>query len=379
MQYVGLNMGEIRRKNRASILTYINENGPSSRKEMAEATKLTPSAISQMTRTMITDGLLDEVGRVLEEGVGRKQVLVDINYDYRLIVAINIEPDWTTIALANLRGDARKHVTISTRKDHPQSFMKEIAKHCRQMIQDETISVVGASVGITGIVDVESGTSIHAYGIWDQEVEVCKLLEAELAIPVTIENNVKSFALAELLYGYGRQYNNLMVLKWGPGVGSTLIVNKEIYGGRHGKAGEIGHMIVEKNGRLCTCGRHGCLETKVSYQAMQEICSFAPEDFSKVYTEAVESHSADKFNEKIDILAQTLVNSMTIISPNRVVLCGSMFRSQLIRQRLIEAVKEYDSSYDEAKIFYTDLADREDYIGPVANFVHYGLAYGDIL
>lgn len=69
-----------------------------------------------MTRTMITDGLLDEVGRVLEEGVGRKQVLVDINYDYRLIVAINIEPDWTTIALANLRGDARKHVTFYKKK-----------------------------------------------------------------------------------------------------------------------------------------------------------------------------------------------------------------------------------------------------------------------
>ena len=68
---------------------------------------------------------------------------------------------------------------------------------------------------------------------------------------------MNAFAMAELLYGMGREYDNLLIIKWGPGVGSAIVIDDQLYEGRHGKAAELGHYIVERDGRLCGCGRQG--------------------------------------------------------------------------------------------------------------------------
>ena len=167
-----------------------------------------------------------------------------------------------------------------------------------------------------------------------------------------------------------------MIVKWGPGVGSTLIVNKQIYDGNDGKAGEIGHFIVEKNGALCTCGRRGCLETKVSHTALQSIEPFDEDRFGEVYERALKTGSSAPFDEAIDLLARTLINSMTLFAPERIILSGSMFRSPAVRDKLVEYASSYDPAVDASRILYTDLSERESFIGPIAHFCLNALYYG---
>ena len=394
MRQTGINMETVKKQNRCSILNLINQMGPISRKDIACTLGLTPAAVTQICAEFMTAGLLVETGTLVETNrAGRKKVLVDINYDHRYVFGINIEPEKTVIALTNLRGDAKVMRELYTGKEHePEKFLQMVADDCREMQCEAGISkelVIGAGVGITGVVDRDNGKSIHAYGIWREEVPVGKLLSIFLELPVVVDNNVTAFALAETLYGFGKEKDNLMIVKWGPGVGSAIVTDKKIYCGRKGEAADLGHFIVEKYGKKCSCGRTGCLETKISYGAIAELLEgvFSYEETPKLYgllggdfrnfsrerfyemLEDMDEKIEELLEEILDLFAKAIVNCMTILAPNRVILCGMIFRNELLCQSLIACCSFYDERYDESKIVHTMLADKEDYIGPIALFV----------
>lgn len=374
MKHSGMNMGSVKKQNRSSILNYICEVGPVSRKDIAEMTGLTPAAVTQICNDFIEQGLLFETGQIGEStGAGRKKVMVDLNYDYAYLYSVNIEKEQTTVALTNLKGTVvERHQILTKTGGAPKQLINDVIQLCRSMEAmhpEWTEKIAGISVGIAGIVDKQRGCSVHAYGIWNEEVPVCELLQQALGYPTIIENNVNAFALAELMFGTGKDYDNLLVIKWGPGVGSTIVIDHKVYDGRHGKAAELGHFIIDRDGKLCSCGRHGCLETKVSYQALSEQTPFLPENFGEAYRTAKQKGTSEIFDEAIDLFARTIVNSVTILAPNRVILCGKLFLDSEIRSQLIQNCKRYDERYDENRIFYSTLWKQEDYIGPVATFV----------
>lgn len=374
MRNIGANMGSVKKQNRSAVLKYINETGSVSRKDIAAATGLTPAAVTLICGEFLEQGLLRETGELEEvQGAGRKKIPLAINYDYCYILAVTLEQEETVTALANMRGrliEQRRRKTDNHMA--PERFLEQIAGDCREILKQhpkEAERTAGVSVAISGLVDTLGGISVRAYGIWEEEVPVCALLEEKLSLPVMIENNVNAFAQAELAYGVGKYYDNLLVIKWGPGVGSTIIIDRDVYEGRHGKAAEIGHFIVEKEGMRCSCGRRGCLETRVSYHALQKQETFAQESFGEIYGRASEEGRSSFYDEVIDLFARTIVNSMTILAPNRVVLCGRLFKSSRIRQRMIQSCMGYDDRLNGERILYTGLSDCEDYIGPVAAYV----------
>lgn len=399
MNQKGMNMEVVKRRNRSSILELIVRTGSISRKDIAAELGLTPAAVTQICGEFLDSGILVEKGTLEEENrSGRKKVLLDIDYTFKYVFGINIEPEKTTVALTNLKGDDCALRTVSTEKEQePETFLEQIAALCMEMQQESGIGkgqIAGAGVGITGIVDKETGTSIHAYGIWNREVKAAAVLEKSLGIPVIVENNVTAFALAELFFGIGKEKDHLLFVKWGPGVGSAIITDKKIYEGRNGKAAELGHYIIEKNGKQCSCGRRGCLETKVSLLAMKEqlqeilsekqtpnlyhlvqgnIENFSRECFEHIY-ENIDGPVEEMMEESLDLFARAVVNTITILAPNRVILCGSLFRSKEIRERMVSLCSSYEPRYNEKKILWTSLAEREAYIGPVALFVKENLS-----
>ena len=147
------------------------------------------------------------------------------------------------------------------------------------------------------------------------------------------------------------------MIKWGPGIGSTIVIDNKVYEGRHGKTAELGHVIVEKNGKACSCGKKGCLETLLS-----------AETFSKIKSE-------EKRDYSIDLFARSIVNTCSIIAPNRIILSGPLFADIKLRKKLISYCSEYDPSYNENRILYTSLSGKENYIGPVAVFFNSVINY----
>lgn len=231
--------------------------------------------------------------------------------------------------------------------------------------------------------DREKGVSTHAYRVWDQPVQVTAPLAEALECTVLLENNVKAFAQAELIYGLGRTEENLLLLKWGPGVGSAIIAQGRIYESRMYKSAEIGHVRVEKNGRLCRCGRHGCLETRVASHPiarhLRQVCN--PETTPLLWAavggrpENITVHNLDTLaaldepamwealDADIEVLADVVGSCLTMLTPDHLILYGYMFKLPHFREKFLAACKRYDPAYDENYIRVSELAEKLEYIG----------------
>jgi predicted NBD/HSP70 family sugar kinase len=103
---------------------------------------------------------------------------------------------------------------------------------------------------------------------WDR-FPIRSTLEDLWNVPVTLNNDANFGALGEWVYGAGRGEKNLAFIKVGSGIGAGLIINRQIFGGTTGSAGEIGHLTIVENGPLCTCGNHGCLEAFAGGRAIE--------------------------------------------------------------------------------------------------------------
>ena len=382
MNRIGMNMERVKQQNRALILSYVCSKGPVSRKDIAQDTGLTAASVTQIVNSLIREKLLTELGTVSDStGIaGRKKILVDIRTDSEFVFAVNIEPDITCVALCDLKGkplkDKSGNELVSSFATEsgmpPQQFLDRIVSECTvisgSISETRRKRIKAVSVGITGIVDTENGVSQRAYGIWTEPVDIRSILGEKLQLPVIVENNVDAFALAALLFGTGRGQDNLLIIKWGPGVGSTIVINDSIYRGRHGKTAEIGHTIMDPNGKVCNCGRRGCLETKVSYRALRSLIpDFTPETFDECYASAP-ADVKKQIDEAIDLFARSIVNTGTIIAPKLIVLFGKMFRIDSVRNRLIESCSAFDPTFNGKRILHTTLSDRESFVGPAAAY-----------
>ena len=361
----GINMGQVKKQNRSSILRYMNSHLDVSRKEIAEATGLTAAAVTQICNDFLKEGLIKECGTVSDTlGAGRRKVMLRINNEFAYIIGVNIESHDSVIVISDLAGNVKAKAGMETDNEiSAEEFVTRIANCIMKMLEENPKlenNVIGGCVAVSGEVDREKGVSLRAYGIWHEEVPLCPLLEEKTGFNFIIENNIDAFAMAEIVYGTGMKSENILVLKWGPGVGCTIIIDNKIYEGRHGRSAEIGHFIVEKDGDLCSCGRRGCLETKISYKAMRKKKLFKFNEFADVY---------EDFSQEIDLFARTLVNSMSILAPNRVVLAGRFFADKKVRDELIKCCEYYDKKYNAKRILHTPLYDKEDYIGPVATYI----------
>jgi glucokinase len=124
-----------------------------------------------------------------------------------------------------------------------------------------------AAIGIstTGEVNAEGSIS-YATGFmpgW-MGLPLRSEIQTRFDFPVVVENDAQAATLGEAFYGAGRAYDSVLGVTAGTGVGGGFVVNKRVHTGTRGAAMALGHITVERNGRLCTCGRHGCLESYAS-------------------------------------------------------------------------------------------------------------------
>lgn len=371
----GINMTQVKRRNRSLVLKYLNRVGPVSRKDMADAVGLTSASVTNICNELISEGLIQEVGVDDEtKGVGRRKVFIDIDYDSRYVIAFNIEADLSTVALCNLAGDVVQKKTVETDKSlSPEDFLKKLSSIAKKIVSGQSdylkSKIAAVSVGIVGPIDKATGVSLHAYGIWENAVEVKDILEKALKLPCYVENNVNAITKATMLLGIGRKYDNLHIIKWGPGVGSTIVINGEIYEGINGRAAELGHVIIEKDGLRCSCGKRGCLETRVSINALNKIAPFEKQDFYKAYINS-KAEKRKAFDDAIDIFARSIVNTITLFAPEHVILSGYLFMEDGIRKRVIETCEKYAKTLEKSTIIPNNLMSCEDYIGPVGAYLY---------
>ena len=189
----------------------------------------------------------------------------------------------------------------------------------------------GVGVGIPGTIDTKKGTVVYSNNIRWKQVPVAKMLSAYLPVPVKVANNADCSLLGEVNVGAAKDCQDVVMLTIGAGVGGGVLLNGRLFeGGRIGGS-ELGHIVIEQNGRRCTCGRRGCLETYVSLTALkkdvEERCGrrLTTEEIFRLYEQGDES-ILEVMREYIDRLGTGVVNIVNIFRPQVLLLGGAIAR-----------------------------------------------------
>ena len=247
-------------------------------------------------------------------------------------IGIDIGGTDTKIGLIDVHQHIIAKQTIKTNAVRPaEKVIDEIGKAVLALLEQQKIPMdqcVGVGIGIPGTVDRKQGIVRYSNNIGWEDVDVVKEMEAHLPIPIYIANDADCAALGETIAGAGRDYQDVIMLTLGTGVGGGIILDGSIYEGKGIGGSELGHMVIVENGEQCTCGRKGCLEAYVSATALirdarksigkeltpEEIFSMARED--EILKEIVDSY--------IRRLGVGIVNIVNIFRPQLVLLGGGI-------------------------------------------------------
>lgn len=352
----GLNLKSLKSENRSLLLYLLNDYGNLSRKEIASKLSLTPAAVTKICNALIEEGFVREIGAIEEQGKsGRREVLLGLCLDDKLVLGINAEQNVITYSLSNLKGELI-HIQ---RQDFCTDVEKVIA-YAKAFLQGSGINrnkVIGAGICIIGALREND------FGVW-KDNRLKEKFEQALGIPVAVENNVKAFAQSELIYGKTDNSKSILFLKWGPGIGSSIAAEGRVQSGNDSGIAEIGHYIVNTGGKKCRCGRFGCLETEVSSEVIQSEAGG-----SLSLEEIINSNQQDivyLLEHKIDLVALALSNTATILNAQRIILFGSLFDNAQIQEKLIRQCMRYNENFSKDRINISSLNDKREYIGAAA-------------
>ncbi|MCD8354912.1 MAG: ROK family transcriptional regulator [Clostridiales bacterium] len=394
MGYSGINLENVKSFNRSAILKLLNDQGEMSRKDLAVQLGLTPATVSVICSELLAAQVLCEMGEMKEDRrAGRKKILLGINYSRFFVLAVSIEDTYTCLTLSDMRCRPICDQRIPTDAEaDPEEFLRRVAETGRELLRAagvDSAHLLGVGVSIPGAVRREDGVCL-SYRLWEGRVNVRDILQRELGLPVVVENNVKAFAEAEMVYGSGKEQENLLFVKWGPGVGASFVIHKQIYESRRFKSAEIGHMVMEWEGPVSHCLRRGRVETRVSTHAIADQVraqctrSAMPQLYQNrngILSSITAHNIADwiacgdegmwrVIEENVDLLARAVCNIVTFLAPDQTIFYGNMFELPTMRERFLAACQRYSADYQEGDFARSRLSDKLDYIGPLAIVVN---------
>jgi glucokinase len=200
-----------------------------------------------------------------------------------------------------VRGEARRP---TPRKGGPRDVAAAMAEAMREAAEAagvETASLVGVGVGSPGMVDDRAGAVSGARNLpgWAGTFALAEALADALGAPVRLGNDVQVATDAEYALGAGREFESLLGVFWGTGVGGGIILGGRPWLGR-GAAGEIGHVVVKRDGARCPCGRRGCMEAYAGRASMEAHARKLHEDGEKTdLFKLMKHHDRDRLTSGI--------------------------------------------------------------------------------
>ena len=217
-----------------------------------------------------------------------------------------------------------------------EEYVKTVSNMAKELIKKHNVALndlVGMGIGAPNA-NYYTGNIEKAPNLpWKQEkVPLAKMISEELGIPVTITNDANAAALGEKMYGAAKNINDFIMITLGTGVGSGIVIDGKLVYGHDGFAGELGHVIIERDGRLCGCGRKGCLETYCSATGIVRTAKErnTPFQTSKdIYDAAIKGDETaiDIFRETGTRLGRALADMVAFSSPEAIILFGGLAKA----------------------------------------------------
>ncbi|WP_392675337.1 ROK family protein [Streptomyces sp. LN785] len=331
-----------------AIFETVLTRGPLSRRDVARMTGLSPASVTKLVKPMIHHGYVTE--KDPEAGVpGRPQIPLAINPDRHYAVGLKLMSSEIVGVVVDLQAQVRSSHRLKFEDRSLQGGLATIEEITRVLLDRCPVPfdrLLGIGIGLGGHVNGPTGV-LHwsPFFSW-REAPLQKLVSERLNLPVVIENDVNTLAVAEQWFGAGSAFSSFLVVTVGTGIGCGLVLDGRLWHGVSGVAGEFGHMIVDPDGPECHCGKRGCLESVAGGEAIVRAMSGAAGPRVTKVSQVVNlAHVGDPaarkaFTQAGVALGRAIATLLNLINPPLLILSGEgLAASDLFIDALREEVE----------------------------------------
>jgi len=264
--------------NRMALVRHLCANPGLSRADLASAVGLTKSTVTMLVRELLAEGWLIEHEVVATGDLGRRPTPLFIDPSRLLLIGAEVGIDSVRVVATSLTGEVLARVVAGYGASKSEKarigILATAMLKVRKQLDDRQQRVIGMGVGLPGGVDEARGFLYLAPNLQWRDVPVGALLVEKLAgsplagVPLYLQNEADVAALGEMEFNPSQAADPLLYLSINQGVGAGVVVGDHLLTGSRGFAGEVGHMVLQINGPLCSCGRRGCAEAMIGVRAM---------------------------------------------------------------------------------------------------------------
>ncbi|MEK8129194.1 ROK family transcriptional regulator [Paenibacillus filicis] len=253
------------------MLETIKNKSPLSRSQISELTGLHKGTVSSLIHELIEEDLVFEIGEGISSG-GRRPVMLLFNQQAGYAIGVNLGVNFILAVLTNLQGEVLEEKMTYFEHTSVDVVIPQLIEAIQTMIDrapESRYGIIGIGIGVPGVLD-DKGTILLAPNLGWENLDLYRIVTEAFNTPVIIENEANAGAIGEKEFGVGIGDSNLIFVSLGIGIGTGILLNGEIYRGVSGFSGEMGHFIIETNGKKCKCGSKGCWELYASENALIE-------------------------------------------------------------------------------------------------------------
>jgi glucokinase len=302
----------------------------------------------------------------------------------RPVLALDIGGTKLAVGIVTEDGTVSGFAVEPTRREDGHAvIIRRLFAMGQRAIESSGLGPIGA-VGIScgGPLDSSTGILLNPLHLPDWiDIPIVGLASDEFGVPAALENDASAAVLAEYRYGQARDTKTAIYLTISTGIGGGAVLDGKLHRGAAGNGGEYGHIMVRPGGRLCLCGRHGCLEgyasgSSIAQRATEAVAatdrstSLRGREIIRAEDVAAAAAAGDElaseiWTETTDVLAQAITDLVNVFEPNVVILGGGVTRSGEQLLAPIRAAVLRDAMPPAAKVVRVESAGLGDTVGVV--------------
>lgn len=308
----------LKKNNKSTILRLLYEKGTMSRHEIACETGLTAAAITVLVKDLIDSRTVIETGTIQRNKSGRKETLIEINYEDLRVANITIESDKIYFSICTrYKTILEKTFDCSVIKTRdPLSLADD---YILDLHGNNKHKIRGIGIGVIGKVDAEKGILVDSRGLFPPNFPLKKIMNTQYPYPTIVTNNVRAQAYSII----SSNLNDFLYIKHGPALGGAIVSNGRIVRGSENNAGEIGMTLVPNIHEPITLGNYTSEKRIRNIYLSKTSYDIEIEEIYKRFNSDTIANSI--ISDCITQIAQTIANTCLIIDPAKIVLSGGLF------------------------------------------------------
>ncbi|MUP45086.1 ROK family transcriptional regulator [Gramella sp. BOM4] len=266
-------MSNVERKKylqKLKIIKHLFLNGETSNSDICNRFNVSLPTLMSLINQLKEAEIVVKTGQGKSEG-GRKPDLFGLREHLFFVLSIHIERASIKLAIIDNNQSIISEKMVEKELSPSAAIVEDLHKLSIDLLEDSKINedqLMGVGISMPGLVSTEEGKNFTYYLSEQEPISLQKKLEATFNKPVAILNDAKSACLAEFRYGLARNKEDVLVISMDWGIGLGIIMGGKMHSGTSGFAGEFGHIPMTEDGKLCHCGKRGCLETEASGLAL---------------------------------------------------------------------------------------------------------------